>query len=55
MSKERLPLDDIIAGRNPVLEALRAQRPINKIMIAEGALSGPLLQIYGAAKEKNIP
>jgi 23S rRNA (guanosine2251-2'-O)-methyltransferase len=55
MSKERLPLDDIIAGRNPVLEALRAQRPINKIMIAEGALSGPLLQIYSAAKEKNIP
>jgi len=48
-------LDDVIAGRNPVREALRANRPINKIMIAEGVLAGPLQEIYNSAREKNIP
>lgn len=34
---------------------MRSGRPINKILIAEGPLSGPLLEIYGFAREKNIP
>ena len=28
--------DDVIHGRNPVLEALRAGRPINKVLLAQG-------------------
>ena len=28
--------EDVIHGRNPVLEALRAGRPINKVLLAEG-------------------
>ncbi|KAB7704649.1 23S rRNA (guanosine(2251)-2'-O)-methyltransferase RlmB [Bacillus aerolatus] len=48
MSKE------FIAGRNPVLEALRSDREINKIWIAEGAQRGSVQQIIKAAKEKNV-
>lgn len=48
MSKE------FIAGRNPVLEALRSDREINKIWIAEGAQKGPVQQIIKKAKEKNV-
>ncbi|WP_100332773.1 23S rRNA (guanosine(2251)-2'-O)-methyltransferase RlmB [Bacillus xiapuensis] len=48
MSKE------FIAGRNPVLEALRSDREINKIWIAEGAQKGPMQQIMKMAKEQNV-
>ncbi|NPV74181.1 MAG: 23S rRNA (guanosine(2251)-2'-O)-methyltransferase RlmB [Pelotomaculum sp.] len=48
-------MEDIIAGRNPVREALRANRPINKLLIAEGALTGSLREIYDLARERKIP
>ncbi|KKB34847.1 23S rRNA (guanosine(2251)-2'-O)-methyltransferase RlmB [Bacillus thermotolerans] len=48
MSKE------FIAGRNPVLEALRSEREINKIWIAEGAQKGSMQQVIKLAKEKNV-
>jgi len=32
----RRQTDDVIHGRNPVLEALRAGRPINKVLLARG-------------------
>lgn len=48
MSKE------FIVGRNPVLEALRSEREINKIWIAEGAQKGPVQQIIKMAKERNV-
>jgi 23S rRNA (guanosine2251-2'-O)-methyltransferase len=54
-NKESVNLDDIIAGRNPVREALRAGRPINKIMIAEGVLTGPLQEIFTTARDRRIP
>ncbi len=54
-AKEGAVLDDIIAGRHPVKEALRAGRPINKIMILEGVLTGPLQEIFAAARDKKIP
>ena len=31
---------DIIAGRNPVSEAIRSSRPIDKILVARGEKSG---------------
>ncbi len=55
LKKESANLDDIIAGRNPVREALRAGRPINKIMIAEGVLTGPLQEIFTTARDRKIP
>lgn len=48
-------MTEIIAGRNPVREALRAGRPINKIIMTKGAGGGPLAEITKLAKENNIP
>lgn len=46
---------DNLLGRNPVLEALRAGRPINKILIAKGANIVSLNEITALARERNIP
>ncbi|WP_132244995.1 23S rRNA (guanosine(2251)-2'-O)-methyltransferase RlmB [Marinisporobacter balticus] len=44
---------DKIEGRNPVMEALRADREIDKIMITKGA-EGSVKKIIGMAKDKGI-
>jgi len=41
-------------GRNPVLEALRAERDINKIWIAEGSQKGQMQQIIAMAIEQQV-
>ncbi|PLT31309.1 23S rRNA (guanosine(2251)-2'-O)-methyltransferase RlmB [Peribacillus deserti] len=46
--------EEFIIGRNPVQEALRSNREINKIWIAEGAQKGSMQPIIGMAKEANI-
>lgn len=46
---------DLIAGRNAVGEALRSQRSINKILVAEGAHGGSLGEILSLAKSKGVP
>ena len=48
-------MSEIIAGRNPVREALRAGRPINKVVMAKGTGTGPLSEIIMLAGERNIP
>lgn len=48
-------MDDIIIGRNSVLEALDGNRTFRKICLSEGKKVGTLLRIYTNAKEKNIP
>jgi len=49
-------MSDIIFGRNPVLEALKAGHEITKVLIAEGgAPGGPVAQIIVLARERNIP
>lgn len=45
---------DILEGRNPVLEALKAGRTINKILIAKGEREGSIRQIAAMAKEMGI-
>ncbi len=45
---------DNLIGRNPVLEALRAGRPINRIMIAKGANIISLKEILALAREREI-
>lgn len=47
-------MSDIIEGRNPVLEAIKAGREINKILVASGANEGSIKQILAMAKEKKI-
>src|SRR5204862_3944760 len=49
-------MSDIIFGRNPVLEALKAGHAITKILIAQGVeVSGSLNQIVRLAQQQNIP
>ncbi|WP_230974954.1 23S rRNA (guanosine(2251)-2'-O)-methyltransferase RlmB [Aminipila luticellarii] len=45
---------NIIVGRNPVLEALRNDREIEKILVGKGA-EGSIKKIVGMAKDKKIP
>lgn len=45
---------DIIEGRNPVMEALKAGRTINKILVANGSKEGSIKKIMGMAKEAGI-
>jgi 23S rRNA (guanosine2251-2'-O)-methyltransferase len=43
-----------LEGRNPVLEALRAGRAINKLLVAKGSQEGSIRQIIALAKEAGI-
>ena len=47
---------DILYGRNPVLEALRAGRPARKLVVADGLAGEPRLgEILELAGERGIP
>ncbi|MBR5504920.1 MAG: 23S rRNA (guanosine(2251)-2'-O)-methyltransferase RlmB, partial [Clostridia bacterium] len=45
---------DKIIGRNPVMEALRSGRTIDKIIVQNGEKHGSILKILAIAKEKRI-
>lgn len=47
--------NDIIAGRNPVMEAIRSGRSIESILVAKGERSGSVVAIIAKAKQKSIP
>ena len=57
--ENNVPTDDRIEGRNPVMEALRAGRTINKLYVlklAEGARPDPVLsRIINLARENHVP
>lgn len=44
-----------IFGRNPVLELLKSDKSINKILIAAGKEKGPVLEVIKLAKQKRVP
>lgn len=46
---------DRIEGRNPVLEALKAGRGINRILVARGEKHGSIREILARAREAGIP
>ena len=50
------PVDNehILAGRNPIREALRAGRPMEKLLVADGDLSGAGREIVKLAKAQNV-
>lgn len=55
MEKEiRENKDDIIAGRNPVAEALSSNRPIESILVAKGKSTGSIVALLSKAKKKGI-
>ncbi|MBZ4655244.1 MAG: methyltransferase, TrmH family, group 3 [Peptococcaceae bacterium] len=45
---------ELLFGRNPVLEALRAGRSVNKILVAEGSNVGSIKEIMALAREKKV-
>ncbi len=55
MEEKRQEHSDIIAGRNPVAEALRSGRAIEAVLVAKGERSGSIVAIIAKAKKKNIP
>jgi len=46
--------EDQIEGRHPVLEALRAGRPLRKLMVARGRTGGSLHLIIGEARRRGV-
>lgn len=54
MDTPQLP-DDMLAGRNAVMEALKGSSRINKLMIADGSNEGSVREMVAIAKEKGIP
>ena len=46
--------DDILYGRNPVLEALEANHPIDKIFLQDGLRHTQIGKIRNLAKERGI-
>ena len=47
-------LNDLIIGRNPVLEAIRSGREIDKILIKKGSVDASLGAVLKKAKERGI-
>ena len=48
-------MENKIEGRNPVAEALRSGRTIDKIYIKKGNMQGSIIPIVAMAKEKGVP
>jgi 23S rRNA (guanosine2251-2'-O)-methyltransferase len=46
--------EEIVIGKNPVIEALKSGRDINKIWVAEGAQKGQTGQVLQLAKEAGV-
>jgi 23S rRNA (guanosine2251-2'-O)-methyltransferase len=48
-------MSTLIIGRNPVIEALKAGRPIEKVLIQRGCHGRPVATIRKLARERGIP
>ncbi|MBR5228354.1 MAG: hypothetical protein IKV96_00785 [Firmicutes bacterium] len=46
--------EGILVGRNPVMEALKSEREVTKLLVANGA-EGSIKKIVGMARDKNVP
>lgn len=46
---------EFIAGKNPVLEALQAGRPLSKILLAQGLKQSSVKEIMSLARTRQIP
>ncbi len=54
VQEEQLGDNDKLEGRNSVLEALKANRTINKLFVIKGEREGSIRQIVAMAREKGI-
>ena len=55
MAQTDKPKDELIIGRNPIMEALKADRELNQLFVARGERSGSIGKIIALAKQKGIP
>ncbi|MCX7781409.1 MAG: 23S rRNA (guanosine(2251)-2'-O)-methyltransferase RlmB, partial [Negativicutes bacterium] len=46
--------EEILFGRNSVMEALKSGRPLNKVMLAKGERLGSVREIAGLAKSQGV-
>lgn len=53
-AEERAPREDIVAGRNPVMEAVRADKEIDKLFVQRGA-TGSVAAIIAKCRDKGVP
>lgn len=53
-SVENTPREDIIVGRNPVLEAVRSGREIDRLYVAHGVSGGTITAIIAKCSERGI-
>ena len=51
---EEAGTDNLLVGRNPIREALKAGQPIEKMLVAQGELSGSAKEIVAKAKDAGI-
>lgn len=49
------PNENLLSGRNPIREALKAGRDIEKLLVQRGDLSGSARQIVKMAREAHVP
>ena len=54
MDTPELP-EDMLAGRNAVMEALKGISRINRLMVADGSSEGSIRELIAVAKEKGVP
>ena len=53
--EEDMVQENLLAGRNPIREALKAGRDIEKLLVQKGELTGSAREIVQMAKEAHIP
>ncbi len=49
------PKENLLSGRNPIREAIKSGRDIEKLLVAKGDLSGSAKEIVAMAREARIP
>jgi 23S rRNA (guanosine2251-2'-O)-methyltransferase len=55
MQQKRNPSSNIIVGRNPVVEALRSGKPIEKILFAHGLRGAAVEKVRHLARQRGVP
>ncbi len=52
--EEPLPRENLLAGRNPIREAIKSGRDIERMLVVRGELSGSAREIVAMARERHI-
>ena len=55
MPKSTFENSELIIGRNPILEALKAKRELNQLFVARGERGGSIEKIIALAKQNGVP